>query len=93
MNLSFKELFRSVNGEFMQFYHIEDEAVGFRKGKKKKKTLMIQRRIISVYCHIDTSFVTVSLQDADKHIIKRLKADGRLVHEGTCKHSYPFCWR
>ena len=49
--------------------------------------------IISVYCHIDTSFVTVSFQDADKHIIKRLKADGRLVHEGTCKHSYPFCWR
>ncbi|KAJ8301699.1 hypothetical protein KUTeg_020686 [Tegillarca granosa] len=32
-------------------------------------------------------------EDADKHIIKNLKERKRLVHQGTCKHSYPFCWR
>ena len=33
------------------------------------------------------------VQDADKGIIKLLKAKGRLVHAGTLLHSYPFCWR
>lgn len=33
------------------------------------------------------------VKDADKNIIARLKADGRLIHQGQIKHSYPFCWR
>jgi len=33
------------------------------------------------------------VKDADKHIIKHLKQTGRLVHQSTLKHSYPFCWR
>lgn len=33
------------------------------------------------------------VKDADKNIIKWLKAHGRLVHQSTAKHSYPFCWR
>ncbi|XP_070193742.1 isoleucine--tRNA ligase, cytoplasmic-like isoform X2 [Littorina saxatilis] len=57
---------------------------------------------MSVICPVDAcgcftedvpDFKGMHVKDADKHIIKRLKADGRLVHEGTCKHSYPFCWR
>lgn len=32
-------------------------------------------------------------QDADKDIIKLLKANGRLVNQSSVKHSYPFCWR
>ena len=32
-------------------------------------------------------------QDADKGIVKSLKANGRLVHQSTIMHSYPFCWR
>ncbi len=32
-------------------------------------------------------------QDADKNIVKMLKENGRLVHQGTTTHSYPFCWR
>ena len=32
-------------------------------------------------------------KDADKEIIKRLKAEGRLVHQSTFQHSYPFCER
>ncbi|GBM64694.1 Isoleucine--tRNA ligase, cytoplasmic, partial [Araneus ventricosus] len=33
------------------------------------------------------------VKDADKNIIKHLKSIGRLVHQGSTKHSYPFCWR
>jgi isoleucyl-tRNA synthetase len=32
-------------------------------------------------------------KDADKAIIKRLKDEGKLVHQGTIVHSYPFCER
>ncbi|CAG2216505.1 IARS [Mytilus edulis] len=31
--------------------------------------------------------------DADKLIMKKLKDIGKLVHQGQCKHNYPFCWR
>lgn len=33
------------------------------------------------------------VKDADKQIIKRLKEMGRVIHHGTCRHRYPFCWR
>lgn len=33
------------------------------------------------------------VKDADKNIMKWLKQNGRLVHQSTHKHSYPFCWR
>lgn len=33
------------------------------------------------------------VKDADKNIMKMLKANGRLVNQGSTKHSYPFCWR
>ena len=32
-------------------------------------------------------------KDADKEIIRRLKQDGKLVHQSTLVHSYPFCDR
>jgi isoleucyl-tRNA synthetase len=32
-------------------------------------------------------------KDADKAIVKRLKAEGKLVHQSTIVHSYPFCER
>ncbi|HNX52947.1 MAG TPA: isoleucine--tRNA ligase [Pontiellaceae bacterium] len=32
-------------------------------------------------------------KDADKPIIKRLKDEGKLVHQSTIQHSYPFCER
>ena len=32
-------------------------------------------------------------KDCDKDIIKRLKAEGKLVHQATIVHSYPFCDR
>ncbi len=32
-------------------------------------------------------------KDCDRDIIKRLKAEGKLVHQATITHSYPFCDR
>jgi len=32
-------------------------------------------------------------KDADKSIIKRLKDEGKLIHQSTIQHSYPFCER
>ena len=33
------------------------------------------------------------VKDADKELIKKIKEKGRLFHQGTIRHSYPFCWR
>lgn len=40
-----------------------------------------------------TDFKGQYVKDADKNIMKVLKARGRLVHQSTTTHSYPFCWR
>ncbi|XP_067934443.1 isoleucine--tRNA ligase, cytoplasmic-like [Watersipora subatra] len=40
-----------------------------------------------------TDFAKMYVKDADKFIMKKLKAEGRLIVQSTCKHSYPFCWR
>jgi len=33
------------------------------------------------------------VKEADGDIIKRLKAEGKLIHRSTLVHSYPHCWR
>ena len=33
------------------------------------------------------------MKDADKAIIAKLKAEGRIVAVAVEHHSYPFCWR
>ncbi len=33
------------------------------------------------------------VKDADREIIRRLKAEKRLFHESRIRHRYPFCWR
>lgn len=38
-------------------------------------------------------FKGIYVKTADKEIMKYLQAKERLVHSGTTKHSYPFCWR
>ncbi|ETN41061.1 isoleucine-tRNA ligase [Cyphellophora europaea CBS 101466] len=40
-----------------------------------------------------TDFVGQHVKDADKNIIKHLKASGRLIKDGQLFHAYPFCWR
>ncbi|MEI8120951.1 MAG: isoleucine--tRNA ligase [bacterium] len=33
------------------------------------------------------------VKEADADIIKRLKHEGKLIHQGVINHSYPHCWR
>ena len=33
------------------------------------------------------------VKDCDKEIMQRLKAEGKVVHRSTYRHSYPHCWR
>jgi isoleucyl-tRNA synthetase len=33
------------------------------------------------------------VKDADKEIMRRLKQEGKIIHQGTCHHRYPFCPR
>ena len=40
-----------------------------------------------------SEYVGMVCKDADKLIIKRLKDEGKLVHQSTIEHSYPFCER
>ncbi|GFS39331.1 isoleucine--tRNA ligase, cytoplasmic [Trichonephila inaurata madagascariensis] len=60
------------------------------------------RKDQDIVCPIDLSgkfvdpvvdFKGQYVKDADKNIMKHLKSLGRLVHQSTVKHSYPFCWR
>lgn len=38
-------------------------------------------------------FQGLYVKDADKEIMKSLKAKGRLIVQSTISHQYPFCWR
>ncbi|MBR4800708.1 MAG: isoleucine--tRNA ligase [Clostridia bacterium] len=40
-----------------------------------------------------TDFAGMFCKDADKHIIEKLKAEGKLFKAMKFTHSYPFCWR
>jgi isoleucyl-tRNA synthetase len=35
----------------------------------------------------------VFVKDADKEIMRRLKQEGKMIHQGTIHHRYPFCPR
>ncbi|MBO4305144.1 MAG: isoleucine--tRNA ligase [Lentisphaeria bacterium] len=40
-----------------------------------------------------TDYTGLFVKDADKPIMERLKAEGKLVARSSVKHSYPHCWR
>ncbi len=40
-----------------------------------------------------TDFAGMYVKEADKEIVAKIKAMGRLVDSGALMHSYPFCWR
>ncbi|CAH8656524.1 unnamed protein product [Dicrocoelium dendriticum] len=55
-----------------------------------------------IICPVDASgrftdevddFKGIYVKDADKLICQHLKKRGRLIHQSTINHSYPFCWR
>jgi len=61
-----------------------------------------QRAGIELVCPVDNNgrFTTeipeyrgLFVKDADKDIIKRLKAQGAVIQSATLRHRYPFCWR
>lgn len=61
-----------------------------------------QKAGISLVCPVDNNGIFTDevpeykglfVKDADKPIIKRLKEQGSLFHQGVCRHRYPFCWR
>lgn len=61
-----------------------------------------QREGIELVCPVDENGLFTSeipehkglfVKDADKEIIKRLKKEGVIFHQGVCRHRYPFCWR
>ncbi len=39
------------------------------------------------------AFAGLMFKDADKEILKDLKARGLVFHSGQVRHDYPFCWR
>ena len=41
----------------------------------------------------ETPWKGMFVKDADAHIIKWLKENGKLFKKGTVEHTYPFCWR
>ncbi|XP_074594988.1 isoleucyl-tRNA synthetase [Brevipalpus obovatus] len=76
------------------YFGEDDHRVCLANGVIKKESTMV--------CPIDesgrfvepvTDFLGQHVKDADKEIIKHLKSNGRLVHQSTVKHNYPFCWR
>lgn len=57
---------------------------------------------IELVCPVDNNglftkeipeYTGMFVKDADKDIIKRLKASGRLYQQAVLRHRYPFCWR
>lgn len=61
-----------------------------------------QRAGINLVCPVDGNgqftvevpeYKGLFVKDADKDIIKRLKAQGSVIQSGTLHHRYPFCWR
>ncbi len=45
------------------------------------------------FTNLISDYAGMFVKDADKLIMERLKAEGKLIHRSTVKHSYPFCWR
>ena len=40
-----------------------------------------------------TDFAGQNIKEADPAIIRFLKEEGRIFHQATIQHSYPYCWR
>lgn len=61
-----------------------------------------KRENIELVCPVDSNgrftqevppFAGMLVKDADKEIMRDLKAKGSLFYQGTIHHRYPFCWR
>jgi isoleucyl-tRNA synthetase len=70
-------------------YGEDDYWAGRREGIELVDPLDEQCRFTSAVPEYEGQFC----KDADKAIIRRLKEEGKLVHQSTIVHSYPFCER
>ena len=61
-----------------------------------------QREKLPVVCPVDDegrftsevqNYAGRAVKEADPDIIRQLKQEGKLIHQGTIQHSYPHCWR
>lgn len=61
-----------------------------------------QREGIDPVCPVDQNgkftsevpeYAGIYVKDADKEIIRRLKAEGKVISHSQVHHRYPFCWR
>ncbi len=61
-----------------------------------------RRHHLPVVCPVDPEcrftpevpdFAGRPVKETDPEIIRRLKTEGKLVHRGAIRHSYPHCWR
>ena len=61
-----------------------------------------KRENIDLVCPVDSNgrftkevapYAGLLVKDADKIIMRDLKAAGSLFYQGTIHHRYPFCWR
>ncbi|MBO7740929.1 MAG: isoleucine--tRNA ligase, partial [Victivallales bacterium] len=70
-------------------YGEDDYRIGVREGIKLVDPLDDE----GCFTAAVPQFAGMQCKDADKHIIKWLKENGKLVRQDTITHSYPFCER
>ena len=77
------------------YFGEDDNRVCLREGVVRRGDQEIVLPLDEVGKFIDpvADFKGQYVKDADKNIIKKLKAEGRLVSASQINHSYPFCWR
>ena len=99
--LKAKRAFRVLLGDFVS---IEDGTgvVHMAPGFGEDDYRVGQAEGLPIVCPVDeegkftaevVDYVGRAVKHADADIIKRLKHEGKLVHQGTINHSYPHCWR
>ncbi|CEQ41339.1 SPOSA6832_03031, partial [Sporobolomyces salmonicolor] len=72
----------------------DDHRISVREGivgKEEMPPCPIDEK--GVYTDEVSDFKGQYVKDADKNIIKHLKATGQIIVATTLTHSYPFCWR
>jgi len=68
----------------------EDDSLVGKKYKLPFVQLLDEKGCLTSECE---ELAGMFAKDADKHIIARLKKEGKLVREMMNTHSYPHCWR
>lgn len=101
LDLKHKGAFRVLAGDFVS---TEDGTgiVHIAPGFGEDDNALGQQAGLPAVCPVDdegrfteevTDYVGRSVKEADPDIIRQLKQEGKLVHQGTIQHSYPHCWR